>query len=135
MPKETSEVSVEEVVADPRHERRVRRRFSQEDKKRIVEEARGCEERGEIAALLRREGLYRAQLTAWQKQMAEHGAAGLAPHRTGRKALMSVAEKRVLELEKKNARLERELYIAKELLSLQKKAQAIWDAASGGQTP
>lgn len=130
MPKEPSPTPSQEVVADPRNEQRERRRFSAEEKKRIVNEAAACQGRGEIAALLRREGLYRAQLAAWQRQMALHGEAGLEQQKTGRKPLMSSEEKRIAELEKKNARLEKELFIAKELLGLQKKAQAIWAATS-----
>ena len=47
------------VVADPEVTETARRRqFSAEYKLRIVEEADGCTEPGEIGELLRREGLY-----------------------------------------------------------------------------
>src|SRR5207247_9876424 len=40
-----------------------RRRFTAEYKRRILREAAACSERGELGALLRREGLYSSQLT------------------------------------------------------------------------
>ena len=52
-----------EVPAKP-----TRRQFSVEFKARIVEEADACTQAGEIAALLRREGLYSSQLNNWHRQ-------------------------------------------------------------------
>ncbi len=60
MPLSTSEV---EVMAKP-----TRRRFTVEYKLRILRETDACSRRGEIGALLRREGLYSSNLTAWCKQ-------------------------------------------------------------------
>lgn len=45
-----------------------RRRFSVEDKQRILAEADQCREQGELGALLRREGLYGSQLSQWGAQ-------------------------------------------------------------------
>jgi transposase len=44
-----------------------RRKFSAEYKVRILEEADRCTERGEIGALLRREGLYSSHLSTWRR--------------------------------------------------------------------
>ncbi len=58
MRKPVSPESPTEVLANPEHDRRLRRRFSAEDKRRILSEADACSERGQLAALLRRERLY-----------------------------------------------------------------------------
>src|SRR3990172_6967145 len=52
-----------EVMAKP-----VRRRYTAEYKLRILRAAEACSGRGEIGALLRREGLYSSNLTQWGKQ-------------------------------------------------------------------
>ena len=44
MPKPVSPERTTEVVANPEHDRRLRRRFSAEDKRRIFEEADACSE-------------------------------------------------------------------------------------------
>ncbi len=49
-----------------------RRRFSARYKLRVLEQADGCEESGEVGALLRREGLYWSNLQTWRRQR-EHG--------------------------------------------------------------
>ena len=55
----------------------VRRSFSAAYKLRIVEEADQCTERGQIGALLRREGLYSSQLATWRRLRGEGGLPGL----------------------------------------------------------
>ncbi|WP_437769227.1 transposase [Sorangium sp. So ce764] len=55
-----------------------RRKFSAAEKLRIVREAAACTQRGDIEALLRREGIYSSLLTAWRKQLALHGSEALA---------------------------------------------------------
>ena len=81
MPLSTSEV---EVMAKP-----TRRRYSAEYKLRILREADASTRRGEIGALLRREGLYSSNLTAWRKQREKREleayrrrGVGLYPRRT-----------------------------------------------------
>ncbi|WP_436601962.1 transposase [Sorangium sp. So ce1036] len=55
-----------------------RRKFSAAEKLRIVRAAAACTERGDIEALLRREGIYSSLLAAWRKQLALHGSEALA---------------------------------------------------------
>ena len=62
-----------------------RRRFSAEYKRRIVAEADGCTQRGEIGALLRREGLYSSHLDKWRKQREQDNLAGSNRQKRGRK--------------------------------------------------
>jgi len=69
MPKPVSSEKSTEVMANPEHDRRLRRSFSAEDKRRIVAEADACNERGQLTALLRREHLYSSQLATWRAQL------------------------------------------------------------------
>jgi len=66
----TSEV---EVMAKP-----TRHRYSAEYKVRILREADVGTGPGEIGALLRREGLYSSNLTAWRKQREKGELEGLS---------------------------------------------------------
>src|SRR4051812_20893475 len=77
----TPPVKETEVTAKAR-----RRRFTAEYKAKILKEVSLCAQRGELGALLRREGLYSSHLTAWrtaQLQRGEH--AGLESRRRGPK--------------------------------------------------
>lgn len=64
----------------------VRRRFTAEYKLRILREADGSTEPGQLGALLRREGLYSSHLSTWRQQRDEGTLAGLTPKHRGRKA-------------------------------------------------
>lgn len=107
-----------EVVAKPGQ----RRSFSAADKLRIVREAAACTKRGEVEALLRREGIYSSLLSAWRKQLALHGSEALAGRKPGRKPKLDAKDRRIAELEKRNAKLEAKLALTGKLLDLQKKA-------------
>ncbi len=60
-----------------------RRRYSAEYKLRILREVDASTRRGEIGALLRREGLYASNLTAWRKQREKGELEGLSQKRRG----------------------------------------------------
>ena len=100
-----------------------RRTFPAEYKRRILAAADQLEADGEsVGPMLRKEGLYRSQLSDWRKARAEHGDAGLAGLKRGRKATSAPTAK--LELRKRDrriARLERELAQAKFIIDFQKK--------------
>ena len=68
---------------------------------RILAEADGCTERGQIGELLRREGIYSSQLNDWHKQRAAHGQTGLQAQRPGPKPTRTADERRVAQLERK----------------------------------
>ena len=73
-------------VPDPEvSEQAKRRRFTAEYKLRIVREADACKGDGDVAALLRREGLYSSHLSSWRRQRDEVAKAGLASRKRGRK--------------------------------------------------
>jgi transposase-like protein len=108
--------------------KRPRRVFSAADKLRIVQEADRCltrGKRGDLEAMLRREGLYSSILSAWRTELGAHGAAGLATKKPGRKPKLSEAERTNAALMKRNAELERKLHIANTLIALQKKAHEL----------
>jgi transposase len=75
-----------------------RRRFTAEYKHRILEEADACTHRGDVGALLRREGLYSSHLSTWHRQRQQGELQGLTPAKRGRKGDPLAAE---------NARLQR----------------------------
>ncbi|MGH2697935.1 MAG: transposase [Actinomycetota bacterium] len=96
-----------------------RRRHSAAYKLEILEEADRATEPGEVAALLRREGLYSSHLAAWRKQRREGTLAGLAQKR-GRKG-KDARDNRIEELERDNARLTKKLDQAETIIEVQKK--------------
>ena|ERR1700736_1501578 len=105
-----------------------RRTFTAADKLRIVKEAESClasGERGDLEAMLRREGIYSSHLSSWRAQLGAHGAAGLAARRAGRKPKLTEVERLNEQLTKRNAQLERKLHVANVLIALQKKAHEI----------
>ena len=120
-----------EVVPNPNLERRPRRRFSAEHKLRVINEAAACGP-AELGALLRREGIYHAQLAAWQRQFANHGLDGIAKTAPGPKAAKTPEQRRIEGLERENARLSRRLEIAEDCIELQKKALSMLDRATAG---
>ena len=118
MPLSTSEV---EVMAKP-----TRRRYSAEYKLRILREADASTRGGEIGALLRREGLYSSNLTAWRKQREKRELEGLGQKRRGPlpKENNPLADK-VKALERETARLRARAERAEGLVELQKKVSEI----------
>ncbi len=71
-------------VPDPElAERPRRRRFSAGYKLGILREAEACTRKGEIGAMLRREGLYTSHVTAWRKQRDAGALEGLTPRKRG----------------------------------------------------
>lgn len=125
MPKPVSTEAPTEVVANSEHDRRLRRRFSSEDKRRILSEADACTEHGALAALLRRERLYSSQLAAWRATFEAEGTVGLEGKRPGRKPSKDAKDRRIEQLENEKTKLERKLLIAEKLIALQKKAQEL----------
>ncbi len=103
----------------------VRRRFTAEYKLRILREAEACSGRGELGALLRREGLYSSNLTQWRKQRQREEREGLSRKRgplpKGRNSLVG----KVRALERENARLKARAERAEGLVELQKKVSEI----------
>jgi transposase len=135
MPKPVSPEKPTEVVANPEHDRRLRRRFSAEDKRRILTEVDTCSERGQLAALLRRERLYSSQLATWRAQLEHEGQSGLEAKKPGRRPLKDARDRRIEELERAKIKLERKLLIAEKLIELQKNAQELLAVAQPADKP
>jgi transposase-like protein len=114
-----------EVLTEPKLERRTRRRFSAAEKRRLLAEADALPH-GEQGAWLRRNGLYAAQLSQWRKTLAEQGTEGLESKRGGRKPA-DPRDREIARLRRENARLERRAQVAEDLVALQKKLSALFE--------
>lgn len=124
MPK-TRTKSNTEVVPVAQNDRRQRRRFTPEDKARILAEADACTERGQLGALLRREGIYSSHLTSWRAVSQREGLDGLAGKRPGPKPKYDEKDRLLEKQQRHIAKLEKELRISRALIDLQKKAHEI----------
>ncbi len=112
-----------EVVATP-----TRRHFTAENKLRILKLADACTAVGSLGALLRAEGLYASNLTAWRRQRTEGVLSALTPQKRGRKASARHPLRAENEtLRKENARLSTRLKQAELIIDVQKKVSEILD--------
>lgn len=102
-----------------------RRRFTAEYKRQILKEADACD-RGELGALLRREGLYSSHLVEWRRARDAGELAGLTPRKRGPKAKAPdpLADK-LAALERENARLMAENAKLALICSVQKKVSQL----------
>jgi transposase len=96
-----------------------RRRFSAEYKQRILAEADTCTERGQIGALLRREGLYSSHLDKWRTQRERGVLQALTPQQRGPKPDPQAAE--IAQLRRENELLRTRLQRAEHIIAVQKK--------------
>lgn len=106
-----------------------RRKFSAKYKRRILEEAEGCTEAGQVGALLRREGLYSSHLTTWRRQRDEGILKGLSPRKRGRKKKAEL-EQEVVKLQRENERLQASLEQAEMIIDVQKKLSTLLGLAT-----
>jgi transposase len=104
---------------------KTRRQFTASEKLRLVKAAEAAlesGERGALEAMLREEGIYSSQLSAWRLQFGARGASGLASRTPGRKPKLGAKDRELLAVTKQNEVLQRKLRIANALIELQKKA-------------
>ena len=90
----------------------------------IVGQSAGFNE-AELAEYCRKQGLYPEQVKAWHAEALQAMAGGMVSAREHRERL-TAEKKRVKELERELARKERALAETAALLTLRKKAAAIW---------
>ncbi len=103
-----------------------RRRFTAAEKLRMLREADGCTQPGELSALLRREGLYSSHLSAWRAARKRGELAGLTPRRRGPQAKpVDPRDKKLVEQAREIARLQARLERAEGLIAVQKKVAQI----------
>ena len=113
---QTSELRPPDPQVIPKAERR---RFSAEYKQRILVEADACTERGQIGALLRREGLYSSHLDKWRTQHERGVLQALTPQKRGPKPDPQAAE--IAKLRHENEQLRTRLQRAEHIIDVQKK--------------
>lgn len=103
-------------------EPRTRRRYNARYKLQVLQKTDGLAE-GEVGAYLRREGLYWSLLSTWRRQREEGTLTGLEPRTRGRKSAPAVSpeSRRLMEVEKENAKLKERLDQALLVLDVQKK--------------
>lgn len=110
------------VSVDPEVDSKAKRRqFSAAYKRRILDEADKAGP-GNIASLLRREGLYSSHLITWKKQRESGEIAGLEPRKRGKKPVpKNPLAGEVHRLERENRRLQKRLRQAEIIIDVQKK--------------
>ena len=131
MPKPQSELPDNQVTPAPELEKRTRRRFSTEYKLRIMAEADQCAH-GELGVLLRREGLYSSQLQQWRRELESNGGQALDKTQPGPAPRKTPEQRRIEQLEKEKAKLERKLQMTEDCVELQKKALSMLDQSNNG---
>ena len=103
-----------------------RRRFTAAYKKKILQEVEACKERGEVGALLRREGLYSSHVAAWRAARDRGELANLDPRKRGPKAkVVDERDKENAVLRRQVAHLEKRLAHTEALIEIQKKVAAL----------
>ncbi len=103
-----------------------RRPYTAEYKRRVLQEADACVNRGDIGALLRREGLYSSLLSTWREQRRHGVLKGLAPKTRGRKAApVNPLQARLDQVTREKRGVEKKLAKVYAMLEVQKKASEI----------
>ena len=100
-------------------EKAQRRQYTAEYKLRILQEVDACKEKGEIGALLRREGLYSSLIYKWREQCNRGSLEGLSAHKRGPKRDLQAVE--IARLQRENERLRKRLEQAELIIDVQKK--------------
>ena len=93
-----------------------------------MREATACKQKGELGALLRREGLYSSHLAAWRTTVVNEGRKGLEPKRRGTKPgppAGKAARAQVVELERQLRRMTARAKQAEAIVEIQKKVSRL----------
>ena len=119
---------VKTVVPNPEvPEKASRRSYTAEYKRLILREAEICKEQGQVGALLRREGLYSSNLTAWRRQVERGTLDALSSKKRGPKAQKpDPSVRRITEQEKEIQKLRARLRKAELIIDAQKKIAEIF---------
>ena len=109
-------------------EKAQRRTFTADYKRSILREVDECRVPGGISAILRREGLYSSRLTEW-RNAREHGdlAGKTKPRGPPPKPAPDARDRRILELERENAQLDKRARRAEAMVALQKKVALLME--------
>lgn len=123
MTEEQNSKSETEVVVRPK-----RRQHTAEYKLRILCELDECGGKGEVGAILRREGLYSSLISKWREQREQGSLNGLGGQRRGPKVDPNATE--LVRLQRENKRLKEQLERAELIIEVQKKVARLM-----GETP
>jgi transposase len=96
-----------------------RRRFSEAEKRRILQEADGSSEPGQVGALMRREGIYASYLSDWRREREKRQRSGLGKRPHSRQQEERATE--VARLRQENERLKAQVVQAELIIMAQKK--------------
>jgi len=103
-----------------------RRSFTSAYKLSILEQADQCRSRGEVGALLRREGLYSSHLSNWRGLHRQGTLQANTNNKRGPQPSLEPAQRRELEqLRQRNAKLKHELDKARTIIDVQKKLSSL----------
>ena len=120
---ESRKATLPEVEVDPKAHRR---QFSAKYKLDILKRAEACTVPGSLGALLRAEGLYSSHLATWRRQRDAGELAGLTPKKRGRKRVeIDARDRKIVELQRENAKLTARAERAEALVDLQKKVASL----------
>ena len=115
--------TIPEIEVDPKAQRR---QFSAKYKLDILKRAEACTVPGSLGALLRAEGLYSSHLATWRRQRDAGELAGLTPKKRGRKRVeIDARDRKIVELQRENAKLTARAERAEALVDLQKKVASL----------
>ena len=121
-------------VPDPEVPTKAQRRtFTATYKLRILAEADAATERGQIGALLRREGLYSSHLDKWRRQRTRGTLAALAEQPRGRKRTHDPRDAELARLRRENERLQARLATAETIIDVQKKVSQLLGLTDSAQ--
>jgi len=117
-----SQTGLEPPVEPDPIQKACRRRYTKVEKLRILRLADACKERGQLGALLRREGIYHSTLRDFEKQR-ENGRLEAGCERDKQTVRMEADQdkKRIAELEAQNRQLQHKLEQAEIIIDVQKK--------------
>ena len=112
-------------------EKASRRSYTAEYKRLILKEAEVSKGQGQVGALLRREGLYSSNLTAWRHQVERGTLDALSSRKRGPKARKpDPSVRRISEQEKEIQKLRARLRKAELIIDAQKKIAEIFQLTS-----
>ena len=110
-----------------------RRQHPAEYKLRILREVDECKGKGEVGALLRREGLYSSLVSKWREQRERGGLTGLSGHRRGPKVDADAVE--LVRLQRENKKLQEKLERAELIIDVQKKVARLLGVPLNDNSP
>ena len=107
-------------------EKAKRRQYTTAYKLKLLQEADACTKKGELGALLRKEGLYSSHLAAWRAALAKGGKAGMEAAKRGPKAVVPASQAReLLEQQREAARWKARAERAEAIVEIQKKVASL----------